>query len=115
MPLCGITNFRAPDPTPCEDCHGYVSRFFARLGFEGAGLDELVAGHELRTAERDVAALSDAELETYEHDGMPLGRMVRTSVLWFLLRGSVERDEAWVSATRRFLVAARVMPNVSAS
>jgi len=109
LPLCGITNFRADDPTPCDDCHGYVGRVFEILGFETVALGELVADGERRAAEREVRALRDDDLENYEYEGLPLGAMVRTSVLWFLLRGTVERTPEWSSVTRAFLVAARTM------
>ncbi len=109
LPLCGITNFRAPDPTPCADCHGYVSRFFERLGFDAAELVDLVTEEEREQVRREVDGLADSELSSYEHEGLPLGGMVRTSVLWFLLRSTVRGDAEWVSATRRFLIAARVM------
>jgi hypothetical protein len=109
LPLCGITNFRAEDPTPCADCHGYVSRYLDLLGFPVTTLEQLVSADERAAAERRIAALPDDALQTFEHDGLPLGRAVRTSVLWFLLRGTPEATERWTATYRSFLVSASLM------
>ena len=109
LPLCGITNFRAPDPTPCADCYGYVSRYFDLLGFPLTTLGDLVPDDDRRRIEARIARIPDDELEDYDDGGLPLGRMVRTSVLWFLLRGTPERGERWLGTTRRFLTAAALV------
>jgi hypothetical protein len=109
LPLCGITNFRADDPTPCNDCHGYVSRFLETLGFPVTTLDGLVSADERRAVEQRVAAIPDGALESHEEDGFAYGRMVRTSVLWFLLRGTPEDSERWRATYRSFLIAAGVI------
>ncbi len=106
LPLCGITNFRADDPTPCNDCHGYVSRFLETLGFPVTTLAELVSADERRAVEQRVTAIPDGALESHEEGGFAFGRMVRTSVLWFLLRGTREDSERWRATYRSFLVAA---------
>jgi hypothetical protein len=106
LPLCGITNFRADDPTPCNDCHGYVSRYLELLGFPVTTLSDLVSADERRAVEERVTALPDGALETHEEDGYAFGRLVRTSVLWFLLRGTREDSERWRAAYRSFLVSA---------
>ncbi len=109
LPLCGITTFRAADPTPCKDCHGYVARYFEALDFPLTTMGDLISADERQAFEQIVTALPDAALEEFEYEGLELGKAVRTSVLWHLLRATPEPRQEWLEALRRFLVSGVLM------
>ena len=116
LAACGITTFRAADPTPCDGCHNYTSLYFELLGFPRRIVRDLVSEAERAEARATVAGLADGEIDGFESDGLPLGQMIRTSSLWFLLRGSPPAEPLWSRTRRGFLEAGlqlhRAMPRL---
>lgn len=106
LPLCGINTFRAADPTPCADCHGYVSRALAAVGFDRTRLDDWVPPAERAEIAAAIARVPDDELSSFHHRGAPLGEWTRISVRWFLLRGGDEPSPRQAATDRAFLAAA---------
>ena len=57
--------------------------------------------------------MRDGELEALEFDELPLGRIVRTSVNWFLLRGTLDRSVSGMQVMRAFTLAGMIMARTS--
>ena len=111
LPVCDVAPIHAAPPMPCHSCRGYAVDALVAAGFSPRLLREFV----------DISAISDQartqvsrlitvkDLMDFEHDGMPIGRWVRASVVWFLSRGTLAETKETLVTYRRFIVSGRVL------
>lgn len=86
---CGFYNHRYGARRPCTVCT-IASRTLARaVGLPSLSLVDAVTGAAQADAERLTAGLALAECRDFVWDGLPLGRWVEPSVLWFFNRGTL--------------------------
>ena len=111
LPICDVMPVHAAPPMPCWSCAEYASSAIAAAGFDSVRLADTV---DLRAAvavaRRKVAELrSVGECEGFRSDGLPIGRLVRVSVMWFLSRGTLPDTPLVLDTYRRFLISAQVV------
>jgi hypothetical protein len=106
LPVCDVMPVNAAPPMPCHSCREYASGAITAAGFDSVALqDVLDVGVTVKLARQRVAGLSTvAECEAYMDQGIPLGRLVRISVAWFLARGTLSDTPETVETYRSFLV-----------
>ncbi len=111
LPICDVMPVDAAPPMPCHSCREYARGAIRAAGFESFALhDVLDVDITVRIARRRVAALTTiAECEAYTDQGLPLGRLVRISVAWFLSRGTLVDTPEIVDAYRSFLASGIVI------
>jgi hypothetical protein len=111
LPICDVMPVAAAPPMPCHSCREYASGAIRAAGFDSVALhDVLDVELSVKMARRRVAALTTVrECETYMDEGLPLGRLVRISVAWFLSRGSLTDTPQTVDTYRSFLVSGIVV------
>jgi hypothetical protein len=111
LPICDVMPVDAAPPMPCHSCREYASGAIRAAGFDGVALhDVLDVGATVRIARKRVAGLNSVrECEAYVDQGLPLGRLVRVSVAWFLSRGTLSESPEVLEAYRSFLVSGIVV------
>ena len=111
LPICDVMPVDAAPPMPCHSCREYASGAIRAAGFESLALhDVLDVGITVKIARKRVAALTTiAECEAYADQGLPLGRLVRISVAWFLSRGTLIDTPEIVDTYRSFLASGIVI------
>lgn len=111
LPICDAANVHSAPPMPCFSCGEYAQDALHRAGFTPLTLKELIdLRAETAAARTRVAELSSiAACEQFTDDGLPLGRLVRISVAWFLARGTLAEDPQVLSTYRRFLVSGQIV------
>jgi hypothetical protein len=111
LPICDVMPVDAAPPMPCHSCREYAAGAISAAGFESVALHDVIdVGASVRIATKLVTGLSTvAECEAYVDRGLPLGRMVRVSVAWFLSRGTLSETPQTVAAYRSFLVSGIVV------
>jgi hypothetical protein len=111
LPICDAANVHSAPPMPCASCGEYAETALRTAGFDPVTLRDLVDIRRETAAARDrVASLSTVEsCEEFTDGDLPLGRLVRISVAWFLARGTLPEQPEVVSTYRRFLVSGQVL------
>jgi hypothetical protein len=111
LPICDVMPVDAAPPMPCHSCREYASGSIKAAGFDSVALNDVLdVAASVRIAVKRVAGLTTvAQCEAYEDQGLPLGRMVRVSVAWFLSRGTLSETPEVVRAYRSFLVSGIVV------
>jgi hypothetical protein len=118
MPICEV-NFRHADTrVACTECASYPAALAAQLGLSRSWLRDYVTDQDIAEIERSVAALDPSEFEGWIFDDQPVGRLVRSSVLWFLRKSRIDLAEDHV-VYHDFLIAgaqiARLAPRLIAA
>jgi hypothetical protein len=111
LPICEVMPVEASPPMPCHSCREYVSGAVRAAGFESVSLRDLLdVDLDVKIARKRVAGLTTvSECETYVDQGLPLGRLVRISVAWFLSRGTLPDTPEVVATYRSFLISGTVV------
>jgi hypothetical protein len=111
LPVCDVAPVHAAPPMPCHSCSSYARGAIAAAGFAPRTLTSFIdVGATSAGAQSLVSTLATInDCEAFEHEGLPLGRLVRTSVLWFLSRGTLCDDVQSVTAYQRFLIGGIVL------
>jgi hypothetical protein len=111
LPICDVMPVDAAPPMPCHSCREYAAGAIHAAGFESVAMhDVLDVDASVRIATKRVAGLTTvAECEAYVDQGLPLGRLVRVSVAWFLSRGTLSDIPQVIGAYRSFLVSGIVV------
>ena len=82
--ICDRVNISEGPPLPCRTCVGYVEPALSAHGFSKRSLKSFSP-----TANEDpwsvVDTLTATELREIEYHGLPLGRIIESSISWFLL------------------------------
>ncbi len=109
LPICDITSFRSAPPMPCHICAPYARRFLDLFGFPPHQLADFVGPADFREAEAIVDGLRYEDYDEFRYLGLPLGRLVATSVLWFLCSGLIGQDQHSRDIHRKFLISGVIM------
>ena len=111
LPICDVMPIHAAPPMPCRSCSEYATGAIGAAGFDVLRLRDVVEmGSVSADARRMVADLSSVdECARFVAHGLPLGQLVRTSVAWFLSRGTLAEDPAVLRTYRAFLVSGLVL------
>jgi hypothetical protein len=111
LPVCDVMTVDAAPPMPCHSCREYAFGAVAAAGFEAIGLrDVLDVAAAVKDARQRVSGLGSVrECEQFMADGLPLGRLVRISVAWFLSRGTLPDTPEVLTTYRSFLVSGIVV------
>jgi hypothetical protein len=89
-------------PPPCRQCTRFSGLLFpAALTFPLRADQELI-----ENLAQDLDNLSLEELETWEHDGLPLGKLCLPTVRWALRRHNLQDDSATHQLFRMYLLSA---------
>lgn len=111
LPVCDVMTVESAPPTPCHSCREYAFGAVHAAGFEAVALrDVMDVDGAVREASDRVAALGSVrECEAFVAAGLPLGRLVRISVAWFLSRGTLPDSAEVITTYRSFLVSGMVV------
>jgi hypothetical protein len=111
LPICDVMPVDAAPPMPCHSCREYASGSIKAAGFDSVALhDVLDVSASVKIARKRVAGLTSvSECAAYVDQGLPLGRLVRVSVAWFLSRGTLSDSPQVVDTYRSFLVSGIVV------
>jgi hypothetical protein len=111
LPICEVMPVEASPPMPCRSCREYVSGAIRAAGFDSVSLrDVLDVDLTVKIARGRVGRLAAvSQCEGYVDQGLPLGRLVRISVAWFLSRGTLPDTPEVVDTYRSFLVSGTVV------
>jgi hypothetical protein len=111
LPICDVMPVDAAPPMPCHSCREYAEGAIRAAGFESIALHNVLdVGITVKLARRRVASLTTiAECDGYVDQGLPLGRLVRVSVAWFLSRGTLSDTPQILETYRSFLVSGIVI------
>lgn len=111
LPICDVMTVDAAPPMPCHSCREYAAGAISAAGFDSLALhDVLDVGLSVKIARQRVAGLTTVEeCERYADEGLPLGKLVRISVAWFLSRGSLVDTPQIINTYRSFLVSGLVV------
>lgn len=103
LPVCDITSHVLAPPMPCNLCAPLVTRVAEALKIPYRQLADFVSPDERARLRDQVQGLPQQDFEAFEADGLPVGRLVRASLQWFMLAGSPSKDEETMAMYRRFL------------
>ena len=111
LPICDVMPVDAAPPMPCHSCREYASGAIRAAGFDSLSLHDVIdVASSVRIARKRVDGLTTvAECEGYAEQGLPIGRLVRTSVAWFLSRGTLPDSPEVIRTYRSFLVSGIVV------
>jgi hypothetical protein len=111
LPICDVMPVDAAPPMPCHSCREYASGAIKAAGFDSVALhDVLDVSATVKIARKRVAGLTSVrDCEAYVDQGLPLGRLVRVSVAWFLSRGTLSESPQVLETYRSFLVSGIVV------
>jgi len=111
LPICDVMPVHAAPPMPCRSCSEYATGAIAAAGFQPMRLADVIdVGSAVTVARRNVAGLSSIrECEEFVAHDLRIGELVRTSVLWFLSRGTLPENPLVLRTYRDFLVSAQVV------
>ena len=111
LPICDVMPVHAAPPMPCRSCKEYAIGALEAAGFEAMtlsdGVDVAQAVAEARVRTANLTSVSACE--RFAVGDLALGQLVRTSVAWFLSRGSLTDDELVLRTYRSFLVSGLVV------
>jgi hypothetical protein len=111
LPVCDVMTVDAAPPTPCHSCREYAYGAFAAAGFDAVGLRDVIdVAAAVEAAQQRVSGLGSVrECEQFVAEDLPLGRLVRISVAWFLSRGTLPDTPEVIATYRSFLVSGLVV------
>jgi hypothetical protein len=111
LPICDAANLHSSPPMPCLSCSEYATEAIGLAGFTPITLRDLVdLRAEIRAARVRVEPLTTiAACEVFVDGSLPLGRLIRISVAWFLARGTLPETEIVLETYRRFLISGLVL------
>ena len=111
LPICDVVPVDAGPPMPCHSCSAYATGAIGAAGFEAQRISDFVdlRAARRRAGERVAPLRTLADCQRFEEDGLPLGRLVKTSAAWFLSRGTLTDDGETAETYRRFLISASVL------
>lgn len=111
LPVCDVMTIDAAPPMPCHSCREYAFGAVAAAGFEAIGLRNVIdVSAAVKDAQQRVSGLGSVrECEQFVADGLPLGRLVRISVAWFLSRGTLPDTPEVITTYRSFLASGIVV------
>jgi hypothetical protein len=111
LPVCDVAPVHVAPPMPCHSCREYATSAIGSAGFSAITLRELVDVRARAAAARArVGRLkSIGDCEAYTLHDLPVGRLVRISVAWFLSRGTLPDTPEALRAYRTFLVSGSVV------
>lgn len=113
LPICNIASHHVAPPMPCDFCHTYTSRMLQLLDFLPYRLQDFVSSNDIKVVQGLVADLSPNQFADFEDGGLPVGRIVQTSVLWFLNSGTIADDSLSLQTYRQFLVSGAIVGRVA--
>jgi hypothetical protein len=113
LPICDVMTVDAAPPMPCHSCREYAFGAVRAAGFDALGLRDVIdVPSAVETARKLVADLGTVrQCEDFTYADIPLGRLVRISVAWFLSRGTLPDTPLVVDTYRSFLVSGIVVSN----
>jgi hypothetical protein len=111
LPICDAANLHSAPPMPCVSCAEYATEGIRLAGFAPTTLRDLVdVRAEIAAARRRIEPLTTvAACQAFVDGTLPLGRLVRISVAWFLARGTLPETELVLKTYRRFLTSGQVL------
>jgi hypothetical protein len=111
LPICDVMPVDASPPMPCHSCREYAEGAIRAAGLDSIALHNVLdVGITVKLARSRVASLTTiAECDAYVDQGLPLGRLVRVSVAWFLSRGTLSDTPQILETYRSFLVSGIVI------
>jgi hypothetical protein len=111
LPICDVMPANAAPPMPCHSCREYASGAIAAAGFDSVALHDVMdVAMTVKIARKRVADLTTVrECESYVAQDLPVGKLVRVSVAWFLSRGSLPETPEVIETYRSFLVSGTVV------
>lgn len=113
LPICDISSYTVAPPMPCDFCAPYVERVLSSLQLSCQRMRDFISPIEQTEIRRQVLALPPDAYEEFEFEGLPIGQLVKPSVQWFLLRGSIGTDRLSQQTYREFLVSGSIMARVA--
>lgn len=114
LPLCDIASHHVSPPTPCDFCATYVNRALAAWGFSTQRLFDFTTPAEIANLRQQVAALPYEKYGEFMAEGLPVGKLITTSVRWFLCSGTIGDDKLARQSYHDFLLSAAIMARVGA-
>ncbi len=106
LDICDRVNVNEGPPMPCRSCTKYVDAGVDAFDFQRFPLRaHWDSSDDGSWPELD--ALSTAQLDDVEFDGLPLGKLVQVPSKWFLLASRSDWDPLSPQTTRKFLLSAR--------
>lgn len=112
LPICMYTNFRHGPPMPCEGCSSYPQGLFKAFELPYSTLKDYMSCEEIEMAKATVENLTAEQISHFEYAGLPLGRIVKLSVRWFLCSIKEDATEQGLQIYRSFLASALVTANL---
>lgn len=112
LPLCGRTCMESPTLTPCHTCAPYSKAMFEHFGHETHRLNEFADLEDIAKAGQMVKGLGADQLEKFTYKGLPLGDLVKVSVLHVVHSGQLYFDAAEIAVYKDFLASGMVMTDV---
>jgi hypothetical protein len=111
LPVCDVAPIHSAPPMPCHSCRAYATGALEAAGLDPVTLSDLVDVRAVRLAARSLTGRleSVADCASFTYGGLSLGELVRTSVAWFLSRGTVREDVETLRIYRAFLVSGIVL------
>lgn len=109
VPLCDIATFHASPPTPCDFCANYINRAMAAWHLPVIRLRDLVAPEEAVKIRRQIAAIPFEAYGDFTSGGLPVGKLVTTSVRWYLCSGTIGDDNLARRAYRDMLASGAII------
>jgi hypothetical protein len=111
LPICDVMPVNAAPPMPCHSCREYAAGAIQAAGFDSIALHDVAdVALSVKIARKRVAGLTTiADCEAFVDEGLPLGKLVRISVAWFLSRGTLVDSPQVVETYRSFLVSGIVV------
>jgi hypothetical protein len=111
LPVCDVAPIHSAPPMPCHSCRAYATGALEAAGLDPVTLSDLVDVRAVRLAARSLTGRleSVADCASFTYGGLSLGELVRTSVAWFLSRGTVREDVETLRVYRAFLTSGIVL------
>ncbi|MBI4283700.1 MAG: hypothetical protein HY663_04440 [Chloroflexi bacterium] len=109
LPICGRTCMESSVPTPCSTCAPYSKAMFENFGHKIRRLNDYASPGEIALARNIAELLEPAQLEEFTYKGLPLGRLVKTSVVHVFHAAYFKPDAAMITVYKSFLASGIVM------
>lgn len=105
MPVCHIHNVASNvPPMPCGRCRAYADSALTAYGFKPMMMKDLVSAEERQRFEKEIAAIPDDQLTTYERDGVRFGYIASVSVRWFYIADNLDESPEMRLRLRDFML-----------
>jgi hypothetical protein len=111
LPICDAVSINSGLKMPCLSCAGYATDAIEAAGFQYRLVDGLTS---IKNVASEVRVLVDSLENTvscidYCDGDFPVGRLVKTSVSWFLSKGTLDNSAETLKVFRRFLISGTVL------